>query len=203
MASYKMVTQSGLDFYVCASVFQKSIRRGDEHLALYYGTEFFLSGYDEYVWFRLRVIVSEDIGLVNTNIAAEVNALYDTYLKMKKKKNKHKPEKLQFVHAIMLVVRSKKSRLVDNKLCYYFDHRDKIDVPEIPDYVYDMHTIKGKIMKRGNDHFYEESAKIENVGVSEKEEYEYRDFVWKLYQQDDLNKKTKIDEQDQDQQELF
>ena len=76
MSSYEMKTKSGLDFYTCSSAFQKFIRRGSEHEALWFGTELYISGYDEYVWFRMKVIVSEDIGLANPNIVCQINSLY-------------------------------------------------------------------------------------------------------------------------------
>jgi hypothetical protein len=34
--------------------------------------------------------------------------------------------------------------------------------PEIPDYALDMHTMKGKAMGRGLDHFRKEGAKLVN-----------------------------------------
>lgn len=201
-----MITKSGLDFYVCSSAFQKFIRRGMEHEALWYGTELYLSSYDEYAWFRLKVIVSEDIGLANPHIASQINALYVTYTELKKKKNKHQPEKLQFIHAVILCVRSQKSRLIDNKVSYYFDLRDKCPKPELPDYIFDMHTIKGKILKRGNDHFYEEAAHINNWDERIDDEYSFRDMVWEMYAQRDIEKiqfDNDIKEKENDQTELF
>ncbi len=205
MASYEMKTVSGLDFYVCSSAFQKFVRRGLEHEALWYGTELYMSGYDEYVWGRIRIIVSEDIGLANPMLLAQIDSLYSTYTDLKKKKNKHQPEKLQFIHAIMLIARSPKSRLVDNKVSYYFDLRNSNPQPEIPDYVYDMHTLTGKIKGRGNDHFYEEAALINNVGDIT-EEFSFRDMVWELYKEKDRLKKTpksSNDEREETQIKLF
>jgi replication-associated recombination protein RarA len=190
MANYEMRLNSGMNFYHVASAYQKCVRRGMEHEALWFGTELYMSGYAEYAWFRLRVMVSEDIGLANPSLPAQVDALYRTYLDFKKKKNKHQPEKLQYVHALLLAVRSKKSRLVDNKLGHYFDLRYTMETPELPDFVFDMHTIEGKRKGRGNQHFFDESAHIENAGTDlVPDEFEVRDLMMRLWNEDDDRRK--------------
>ena len=75
MAKYEMRLNSGMNFYHVASAYQKCVRRGMEHEALWFGTELYMSGYEEYAWFRLRVMVSEDIGLANPTLPAQVDAL--------------------------------------------------------------------------------------------------------------------------------
>ena len=167
MSSYSPILQSGLNFYTASSAFQKCIRRGMQDEALWLGTEFYLSGYEEYAWFRLRVIVSEDVGLANPELPSQIQALYQTYIDFKKKKNKHGPERLPFIHALLLVIRSPKSRLVDNYLCEYFFLRETVEQPDLNDkkydFIWDMHTLKGKQKGRGNEHFYNEGGKVENV----------------------------------------
>ena len=49
----------------CASAMQKSIRRGLERESLHWATELDLAGYGDYVWRRLRVIASEDVGMAD------------------------------------------------------------------------------------------------------------------------------------------
>lgn len=190
MSKYKLVLESGINFFTASSAFQKCIRRGMEHEALWFGTEFYLSGYAEYAWFRMRVMVSEDIGLAEPNLPAQFNALYENYCEFKKKKNNNGPERLPFVHAIMLLARCDKSRMVDNLLCEYMFLRDTVEVPNLDspemDFVWDMHTHKGKKLGRGNDHFYEEAAQITNIPEHlQEEEFHIRDRVWEKYQEDD------------------
>jgi replication-associated recombination protein RarA len=195
---YKMTTKSGLDFYVVASAFQKAVRRCDVQQAMYWGTELYISGYDEYAWSRIIIMVSEDIGIAEPNMPAQIYSLYEFYSMLKKKKNKHTPERLQFIHAINLIARSRKSRLVDNYLGMYFDKRNVHGQPEIPDYVYDMHTMKGKILKRGNDHFFEHSALINNCPESlQEEEYALRDHMQKVWSKDDYRPSENDDAQTQ------
>lgn len=65
------------------------------------------------------------------------------------------------VHAVMICVRAKKSRIVDTALAvYYSGERPK---REIPDEALDMHTSRGRRMRRSVDHFFEEGAKIDNT----------------------------------------
>lgn len=163
-------TVGGFDFYEVASAFQKTIRRGMEKEALFYGTELMLSEEDEFAWFRMKVMVSEDIGIANHTLPAQIDALYNSFKEMKAMKSRHAPERLPFVHAIMLLARSPKSRLVDNTLSKYFSFRDEMDVPETPDFVYDKHTRKGREMGRGFSHFFDESAQLVNVPAELKEE---------------------------------
>lgn len=189
MSSYEMRTVGGHNFYTVASAIQKYVRRGDEHKALYWFTELFISGYDNYAWKRIKVMVSEDVGLANPTLPHQIHALYQTYVEMKKEKNKHCPEKLPFVHAVLLLVRSPKSRIVDNLLCQYFDLRDNLQTPEFDDYVFCLHTLEGKKKGRGNRHFYEEAAHIENSNMPE--EYDVRDHVAEQYYKRDALKKEK------------
>jgi replication-associated recombination protein RarA len=183
---YQQLTKGGFNFFHVSSAFQKCVRRGMEHEALYFGTELYISGFEEYAWFRMLVMASEDVGLAETTVVPQLRSLYETYVHFKAKKNSHGPERLPFTHAILILVRCKKSRLVDNKLCYYFFKRDEIAPPDFPDFVFDMHTIEGKKKGRGNAHFYEESAKIENDNLSVvPDEYEFRDFIRDLYAEED------------------
>ncbi len=184
---YKLDLNSGLNFFHVSSAFQKCVRRGLEHEALWFATELYLSNYEEYIWYRIKVIVSEDIGLANPALPAQIQALYQTYVDFKKKKNDHKPENLPFIHAVLLLVRSKKSRLVDNKLCYYMFLRHKMEQPPLPDFVFDQHTTEGRRMGRGNEFFYEESAKLANAGTDlVPDEYDFRDFMRALYIEEDV-----------------
>src|SRR6478752_6344808 len=85
------------------SALQKCIRRGLEEDALFWATELDLSGFGEYVWKRLKIIASEDIGLEENSLAAiAVRALYENWLEQRKKADtRHAPERLFLVHAIL------------------------------------------------------------------------------------------------------
>jgi replication-associated recombination protein RarA len=162
MARYERKTEKEYDFYECSSAMQKSIRRGDEDGALFWATELDKSGYGEYVWKRLRIMASEDIGLGEPRFPSELNALYNFWKQLKSKKDEaNKPERLFLVHAVIIAARVKKSRIVDHACCVYY-HNDS-DIRSVPDYALDKHTYSGKMKGRGLEHFFSEAAKLENV----------------------------------------
>lgn len=159
-------TTNGYHFSEVASAFQKSIRRGIEQEALYWGTELDQSGYGEYVWKRMRIIVSEDIGLAEPMLPAVIWSLYQMWVAQRKKKDeKHHPERLFLIHGILLLVRAKKSRIVDHATVIYYS--GNLPHLEIPDYALDKHTMRGRRMKRGFEHFFTEGMKLENAADME------------------------------------
>lgn len=143
-----------------ASALQKCIRRGDERQSVYWAVELDRSGYGKYVWRRLLIITSEDIGLAEPDLPATIRALYETWKELVAARNKHEPERLMLCHAVMLLARAKKSRRVDHALCAHYPNNERLY--EIPDVAYDLHTLTGKRMGRGLDHWYSEAAKLEN-----------------------------------------
>jgi len=170
-------TPGGFVLTEAASAFQKSIRRGKEDDALFWGTELDLAGYGGYAFKRMCVIASEDVGLAEPTMPATIRALYDDWAefrtKPKRKKSdepggagmeppKRDPGRIFFVNAILLLVRAPKSRIVDHAaLLYYKGDRAGELKREIPDYALDMHTIRGKHMKRDLDHFLKEGSRLE------------------------------------------
>jgi replication-associated recombination protein RarA len=141
-----------------SSAMQKCIRRGLEEDALFWATELDLSGFGEYVWKRLKIIASEDIGLEEGSIrAVAVRALYDNWREQRKKDDtRHAPERLFLVHAVLALSRSFKSRVVDNALIVFYEGaREK---RSIPDFALDRHTQRGRRLHRGWDHFFTEGV---------------------------------------------
>src|SRR5690606_7436177 len=112
--AYQSMTKQGHQLFEVASALQKSIRRGLEEEAMYWAVELFNSGFGEYLWKRLRIITSEDVGLAEPMMPATIEALYRAYVDQAKKKDeKHAPERLYVTHAVLLLCRAQKSRLVD------------------------------------------------------------------------------------------
>ncbi|HVN97092.1 MAG TPA: hypothetical protein VMT62_11730 [Syntrophorhabdaceae bacterium] len=178
MGHYQIKTKKGYDFFEVSSAFQKAIRRGDEEVALFFATELETSGYGEYAWKRMKIITSEDVGLAEPNMPANIMALYDMYCQQKKKKDDHSgSETLFLIHAVLLLCRAKKSRLIDWAIIALLNEHPSRHM-EIPDYAYDKHNAKGRSMGRGWDHFYNEGTKLENHTPVEGEE----DFKARAYE---------------------
>jgi replication-associated recombination protein RarA len=160
----QLKTQKGYDFFEVSSAFQKAIRRGLEEEALYWAAELYFSNYDEYAWKRLRIMVSEDIGLGEPYLHATIHALYDNYNEIKKKrKGEGQPsERLFLVQAVVMAVRAPKSRMICNMSVAVFGRHPHEHKP-IPDYALDRHTRRGKELGRDFKHFFDEGVKLENI----------------------------------------
>jgi replication-associated recombination protein RarA len=157
------------------SALQKSIRRGHEKEALFWATELELAGFGEYLWNRLRIINSEDVGVGDPLATLQVRALYENWeQRVKKEKAAAKggrelpPEsRLYLLHAVQVLCRAQKSRMVDHAyMTYYEGDRAGLGI-EIPDYALDGHTYRGKKAGRGPEFFLDESSKLENEAMVE------------------------------------
>jgi replication-associated recombination protein RarA len=163
MSLYKVTTVNGHLLPEVVSALQKCIRRGQVDDTLYWAVDLYMTGYDEYAWKRLRIMASEDVGPAEPNQPATIAALYATYSDLKKKKDEaHAPQRLQFVHAVILLATARKNRVVDHALVHHFGNHAVLK-RDIPEYALDKHTARGKRMGRGAAHFFAEGIKLENV----------------------------------------
>ena len=152
-------TPKGYDLHEVISALQKEIRRCKEYEAVYWATE--LESFNpKALWNRLRVIASEDIGLADPLASLIIDVLEKQYYAADKKDS----SRLFVVHAVLYLARSPKSRMVDNLLAVVYNDEER---HEIPDYALDMHTIRGKKMGRGLEHFFAEGAKLKNQAIDD------------------------------------
>lgn len=169
----KLYTQRGYDFYEVASALQKSIRRADVKLAGYMALELF-PRYAEYCWKRLLTISAEDCYGV---ITQEIKALYDSFHVINKSaKNVGELKGRIFISkAVIILCTWKHNRDADLLSNFIYDKKALIsdeeieklfeevrqEPMEIPEYVYDVHTRRGKLMgKTKSDFFHEEQASL-------------------------------------------
>jgi replication-associated recombination protein RarA len=165
----KAFTDWNYSLFEVSSAFQKSVRRGLEEEAMYWAVELYNSKYDEYLWKRIKIITSEDVGLAEPTMPAVISGLYQNYVEQKKKKDtRHMPERLFLTHAVLLLCRAKKSRLVDSALMYYWGSHYEQRKP-IPEFAFDKHNQQGRKMGRGWKHFFEEGTKLAPHQELEKE----------------------------------
>lgn len=151
-------TSRGYAFDECVSATQKAIRRRDEQLACWFAAELDRSGYGGHVWSRLEVIASEDVGLALPEGPAVIAALHDQWDRAKKRRNANRPERLFMIHAVLLLARAPKSRLVDHALWASYGTEEARH--EMPDWALDMFTARGRRKGRGEEHFEESSAQL-------------------------------------------
>ena len=143
------------------SALQKSIRRGFEEDAIFWASRLAPDGDlkgAEKLWARLRVIASEDIGIAAPSLPAQIRALYENW-RDSNIDHKNRSYRLFIIHAVILLCRAKKSRLVDHATIAAYEvlpHRD------IPNFALDKHTVRGGRLGRGYAHFFDEGAKLAN-----------------------------------------
>jgi replication-associated recombination protein RarA len=167
---YTAQTKDGHLIPECSSALQKSVRRGKVDDAIYWAKQIYDLGFGKYVWKRLKIMVSEDVGIANSTLPANVYALHQMWVDQLGNKNDNPGEaEIFLIHAVMLVAMSPKSRVVCEARCVHL-HCDM--KREVPDYALDQHTARGKAAKRGEAHFFYEGSKIEN---------EFKDEVTEFY----------------------
>jgi len=154
------------------SALQKCIRRGWEELALYWAYEMVEGGYQEYMWRRLMVIASEDIGVGDNFAAVLVNALFENSKQLIKGRKKHeRADYLQIAHAVLYLCRASKSRYVDDFGCYILSRREQGWIPDVPDVAIDCHTRRGRAKGRNDIDFC-----VEGCILSDEVEVEGPDY---------------------------
>ncbi len=160
------------------SALQKEIRRGHEENAVLTAYEMLTTSEDleEYLWKRLKAICVEDIGFGDVQAPILINSLDQ----MRKTFPRGGEGVLYAVHAVRYLCACKKDRSDDEMIDYIVDGYEKGTIfPQIPDYAYDMHTLKGQQMKRGYEHFDKVASNIypEFEGRNKK----YYDAIMSIY----------------------
>lgn len=157
MAYNMKPTRNGHNFYDMSSMLQKAIRRADYNHAGYAANELFQS-YSNYLWKRLLVISAEDCYGIMTKEIIGLKLADDV---VNKGKSGAQKDAIFVSKAVLLLCMARKNR----DACYFacnfmsddllipeedippadFDNC-KLDVSGIPDWVFDHHTLKGKMM---------------------------------------------------------
>lgn len=159
----ELTTKSGYPLLTMASLYQKAIRRGDVRMAAFAAHELW-ERYSNYLWKRTLVISAEDCAGI---ITKEIWALFEADNKVNSEK-KGKKTRIFIAKAMVLLLQAKKNRDADHLANAYM--RDdainesiindilnfKKDEIVIPDYVYDVHTLQGKIKGKTKKQFFRE-----------------------------------------------
>jgi replication-associated recombination protein RarA len=157
-------TKRGYGLAEVASALQKTIRRGEARLAVYFAIELLESGYGEYVWKRLLTVSGEDCAGV---ITREIWAMYHAWVHVNKGVRQPRARFFVAKAAIMLALQPK-SRDGDVGPNLYYDQADPQD-PEIveylrgcegeekvplPEYTFDVHTAEGRRRGKTRQQFF-------------------------------------------------
>lgn len=149
--------RGGHPFGEAASALQKALRRCDTDGALYWAAELDRSGYGAYVWRRLTTICSEEIGAVEAHLPATIEALRQWWQDTRAREGKRDRTAgaLYMAHAVVLLARARKSRTTHDAMIV---HWLSDEVREPPDWAIDKHTLRGRQIGRGFDHFFETAS---------------------------------------------
>ena len=155
MGEYELKTRHGHNMYDISSLLQKSIRRCDIEKAGYAAMELF--GYfHSYLWRRLIIISAEDCYGIMTKEIISLKFADDIVNKGKKGYDK---DPLFVAKAITLLCMARKNRdgcyvacnfMIPDR-CLEPEEIEHVDITkckldgELPDWVFDIHTIRGKM----------------------------------------------------------
>jgi replication-associated recombination protein RarA len=143
------------------STFQKSIRRGLTENAALVAYELYVTSaeLEEHLWRRLEVISVEDVGLANPIAPALIDALYG----MHERAVRGTGDRFLFLlHGVRLLAASAKDRSTDEMANWVMRVVDSGEqLPEVPDFAFDMHTTRGREMGRDIHHFLREGAIVD------------------------------------------
>jgi replication-associated recombination protein RarA len=155
-------TKNGLNAMTCISALQRCIRRGLEREAMEFACELIHTSkaFHSMVCNRLEVICHEDLDVIAAPhvfpfVAASLAASRERYSKSIGE------ARLMVGNAIRMMCRSPKSRAG----CHFaaaIGLRSLLEdfAPTIPDWANDQHSLAGKKLGRGLDHFRKEGAKL-------------------------------------------
>ena len=154
-------TTHGLSPFVCVSAVQKAIRRSDETLAFRFACEMIHTSkaYNTWMCNRLEVISHEDCDVMAVPFLVSLVA---TCVEQAKRFYKDLGGSDMYIGtAIRAMCRAPKSRETDHFILAVGYGVGVAGGPgDVPDYVFDMHTHRGRSLGRGTDHFRAEAAKL-------------------------------------------
>ncbi len=161
----RLQTGQGYPFDEAASALQKSIRRGLEANALYWAAELEMRCPD-YLWKRLQIISVEDIGIADKEVVLYVAEMRRLYQELRKEYDKKQGRgsrsfRMALGNAVLAMCRAEKSRIGDEFQIVVYGRREAGWKAEVPDYALDMHTSRGRGMKRGPFHFWTEGVRLD------------------------------------------
>ena len=162
---YELKTIGGYDLREVISTIQKEIRRGNAENSMYWAFELWEGGFHNYLWKRLKVIANEDIGIANPQAIVLTHILAEEFADFLKDE-KDGSARLCLANAILFLCNGKKTRAADDFQCVVRREREAGKRLEIPDYALDKHTVRGRKMGRGFDHWQKEGCELKDEDTS-------------------------------------
>lgn len=125
------------------SVLIKELRRGKDVESVYWARQIEKVAY-KYVWRRLLIFATEDVGIANPDAIVQVTALREAYLAIRSENSKKHVDGDVIVMAVLILARSPKNREVDHLKNVVGAMESRGWRPEVPEYAIDGHTALGR-----------------------------------------------------------
>jgi replication-associated recombination protein RarA len=155
----ELTTRHGHPLDEARSALHKMLRRGQEADALYWAAQL-NADFPAYLWRTLFIVASEDVGLAEANLPANLYALHQAWLAPKQERHRD----IFAVHAVLLIARARKSRITDHALQRVWETDERRPVPDV---AVDQFTKRGRRMGRGHQHFVDEGSLLADPATGE------------------------------------
>ena len=165
---FEAKTISGYPLDEVVSALQKAIRRGQMEMAVFWMYELYQGGFCKYLFRRLMTIAIEDCGAVNPYMTVLVNSCYQmakSTVEMSPNINWKNVTEFYPLMAVWHLVKSQKSREVDNVGEVVLAKRKEGWKPEVPDEALDQHTKRGRQMGKKDKDFYTDGWLVANEQI--------------------------------------
>ncbi len=145
-APYESSLKDGTPLSEAASALQKAVRRGQEEVAWYWAKAIVEGGFHQYVFKRLAIMASEDVGNQDPMAAVLVSGLYQSWMQIVKQSGKGSVSSMWDIlaQAVLYLCRAPKNREVDEMVCYLDELMQTGWKPKVPAYALDAHTDRGR-----------------------------------------------------------
>ena len=154
-----MKSRNGLPCDELIAGVQKAIRHADYEIAIDMAYELYITSeaLENKLWRRLNAIAVEDIGFGNPRT---IEVIRNLDIARQKFPYFDGDRPFFFMHAIRFLCQQPKERSTDCLKCIVMKKYEQGYVPEIPDYAYDVHTVKGREKGRDIIHFLDEASRV-------------------------------------------
>jgi hypothetical protein len=174
---WRAKTPDGTQVNIAVSAAQKAVRDGDEQAGVYWIRQLYFTNAQGLcrikVWKKLHIFAAEEIALGDLSVKTHLLELETAAGKCKDERNS---DLLHVIEGMMICCRAEKSRATDNAILWMNENptykppiseeikrlAEDMTQPAIPDKVYDKHTVKGRQMGRGDEHFKNVAAVLSN-----------------------------------------
>jgi hypothetical protein len=156
---FVVCTKKGYNMFDVSSALQKAVRRGELDEASYWAWELINSNYEKYLWKRLLIMATEDIGLADPEAMRNAQFFYENYKILKELDTFERTRPI--MAAVYVLATAKKSQFFNWFWGKHMDEHNSFNLP-IPAHALDKHTRRGKRAGKNTADFFEEGSLINN-----------------------------------------